>query len=43
MKNPFELLYVMSLRINMHLANKNTAKALVWQIHRFIMWTVFHL
>jgi hypothetical protein len=30
--------YVMSLRINIHLANKNAAKALVSQIHGFIMW-----
>ncbi|ARI09164.1 hypothetical protein CF026_00495 [Klebsiella michiganensis] len=31
----------MSLRINIHLANKNAAKALVSQIHRSIMQAVF--
>ncbi|AWD05154.1 hypothetical protein BK800_12090 [Klebsiella aerogenes] len=31
----------MSLRISIHLANKNTAKAMVRQIHRFIMGRVF--
>ncbi len=41
MKNPFECLYEMSLRINIHLANKNAAKALVSQIHRSIMQAVF--
>lgn len=41
MKNPFELLYIMSLRIIILLANKNAAKAMVRQIHRFIIRAVF--
>ena len=41
MKNPFERLDDMSLRISIHLANKNAAKALVSPIHRSIMQAVF--